>query len=604
MKIFLKFLYIVIIWWVLLRWIDYFYKISKKYDNFIIPAFTNFFSTNKTLVSKNRPIWVVIVNKKNIKYLPLLLIQAKYVIMDYRLKKLFNKYNSLYKKKNKILFANFTEDFNLDRYGIISSLTYDISKNYLNKWYRFYLLTSTSSNQYLLLKSSNYLLVNTNYKWLNRKIPLWENKILYTNLINKKDFNYLILASYRNLNKKILFVFLDTLTAKSYLDSYLAYEYNFFIKVISYRFLFYFFVVLWLLSIYLIVTDRFLLNLVLDIFVIVISWVVVYFFYLIFGIVFPLFFLIAILLSKMVLDLIFYIFSLVLNKDQLSALFTSYVWKRVLIKKSNSISRIAEKKNIFVLFSDLQNFTGLSENLSPEEITSILNLYFKYLWKIVEKYGWYIDKYIWDWMMVFWENLIYSDDILSMVLEMKNIHKEFNWKINEKFALDVNLLTRFWINFWKAWVWEIGYNKINYTAFWDIVNTAARLESINKVYGTTILFSEFVEERIKRKSKFTYRIIDKVTLKWKNNPLKIYELINYSTNFDSEYLLYIRKFEKWVRYYISGDFDKAYEIFKHLLKFDIKYAQKDSVLKVILKRIEFLKQTPQKWYWYWRYDIK
>jgi len=205
--------------------------------------------------------------------------------------------------------------------------------------------------------------------------------------------------------------------------------------------------------------------------------------------------------------------------------------------------------------------------------------------------------------MAFWENIKTADKILDVILSMDKLHKKINKEISNTLNKEINLKTRIWIHYWKVIVWDV-WNfswKISYTIIWDNVNLASRLEWVNKFYSTNIIVSEEIINKIKNRSFYKYRLIDKIAVKWKTKWIKIYQLLSNEDNIND--LMYIRKFEKWIYYYITWIFDSAFAIFSELKNSEIW--KKDKVLDIMLERVKNLKNNPPEiWEWIWKYYKK
>ena len=96
---------------------------------------------------------------------------------------------------------------------------------------------------------------------------------------------------------------------------------------------------------------------------------------------------------------------------------------------------------------------------------------------------------------------------------------------------------------------------MEFTALWDNVNLASRLEWVNKFYGTYICVSEDVVNQTK--DNFSYRYLDKIRVKWKDQPVVIYELLARKGCLTEKRKATILKFTQWIKCYLSQDFEEA-----------------------------------------------
>jgi adenylate cyclase len=324
-------------------------------------------------------------------------------------------------------------------------------------------------------------------------------------------------------------------------------------------------------------------------------------------IIVPLWTIIVFLLFKLILDIFHILWINDERREFISNIFDKYVGKKIREEKESKKNIWStEKKEIALMFSDIASFTNISEKLSAEEVGKMLNTYFEEIWPFIEKSNWYIDKYIWDAIMAYWEDIKNTDKIAKAIIEIQRIHPKIKEKILEKIGKEINIKTRIWLHFWEAIVWDVGdiHWKIQPTALWDNVNLASRLEGINKYYGTKIMMSENFYNLIQNKENFAIRLIDKITVKWKTEPVKIYQLMDYKLNeITQDVKDYIKKYEEGISHYFKWNFEKAKEILNTLLI--LKLWQNDEVLKIFLERINYLiDNPPENWDGVWRFTTK
>jgi len=196
-----------------------------------------------------------------------------------------------------------------------------------------------------------------------------------------------------------------------------------------------------------------------------------------------------------------------------------------LIKEGKVAEIGGEKRYITVMFTDIENFTTLAEDMNSSELMFHISEYLDELSIIIKEFDGTIDKYIGDCVMAFWnapKDIENHEELgcrcaLAIQKRLEELNKK--WKVEGKPLLR----TRIGINSANVVVGNVGsHYRINYTLIGDGVNLAARLEAINKVYKTDIIVSEFTEKRVDNMFNFEY--IDDVKVKGKNNSVKIYEL--------------------------------------------------------------------------------
>jgi len=347
-------------------------------------------------------------------------------------------------------------------------------------------------------------------------------------------------------------------------------------------------------------------------FVLMFSLFVWYYAAFISGVIIPIGTIIIIMFIKLVIDIIHILFINQEKRKFLSSLFDKYVGSKIREEKeketktSNKFIITTKKKNIALMFSDIASFTNISEKLKAEEVGKMLNIYFEVCWDYLVKSWAYVDKYIWDAIMAYWEDLEYLDWVVEAVVNIQKSHPEIISRIKDNLWKTIDIVTRIGLHYWEAIVWDIWdiNNKIQPTAIWDNVNLASRLEGINKYYNTRVIISEDFYEKIKDKKKFAIRMLDKITVKWKTEPVTIYEVMLYFWDEINEKLKeYIKNFEVALQEYFTWNFELALNLFKNLA--NLKFWQSDKVVKVFIERLEYLlKHKPDNWDGVWRYSTK
>ena len=185
------------------------------------------------------------------------------------------------------------------------------------------------------------------------------------------------------------------------------------------------------------------------------------------------------------------------------------------------------KTEITVMFSDVRGFTTISEKLDAQELAALLNEYLTEMTQIVFAHNGTLDKYIGDAVMAFWgapfEEPRHATQACHTALEMMARLREMQkkWKAEGKPMLDIGV----GLSTGVASVGNMGSAlRYGYTALGDTVNLSARLEGLNKEYGTHILLSEsaylMVEDPL-----LLFRELDLIRVKGKLQPVVLYELL-------------------------------------------------------------------------------
>jgi len=185
-----------------------------------------------------------------------------------------------------------------------------------------------------------------------------------------------------------------------------------------------------------------------------------------------------------------------------------------------------EKKEIFVLFSDLEGFTKMSHAIPPEMVAKLLNRYLEMLSQVVLDHGGVIDKFVGDAVVAFWGAPIAKADDGERAARAGYAI----WQAGEAFRAEVAAMdaalpkigkTRVGLHWGEAVVGNFGgETRIQYTALGDSMNTAARLESANKALQTSVMASaEFAE----RSGLDWWRPMGRVVLSGRAQPVDLCE---------------------------------------------------------------------------------
>ena len=283
------------------------------------------------------------------------------------------------------------------------------------------------------------------------------------------------------------------------------------------------------------------------------------------------------------------------NKDKrkmLNAL-SEYISKDIaseILNNSWNIKLEWERKEISIFFSDIEWFTTISEKMDAEELVVFLREYLWAMSNVIMDERWLIDKYEWDAIMalwwVFWHESKSNYDNCNSALKQQNILKQLNVSWKQKFWQELKI--RMWINSWEAIVWNIWatWRKMEFTALWDSVNLASRLEEINKKYWTYICVSDSVY--FDQKDNFEFRYLDKIRVKGKTIPTSIYELLSKKWELSSLKSDIVLRFDEAINLYLSRDFSKSLSIFQELSDLH------DSPSKTYIERCNmYLKNPPE-----------
>ena len=169
-----------------------------------------------------------------------------------------------------------------------------------------------------------------------------------------------------------------------------------------------------------------------------------------------------------------------------------------ILRDPEGLSLKGEKRELFIVFTDLEGFTKLSHALDPQTVATLLNRYLETLSNVVLAHGGTIDKFVGDAVVAFWGAPIpRSDDGERAVKAAMAMHAAGEvFRRNVPDGIPAIGRTRVGLHHGDAIVGNFGgEGRIQYTALGDAMNTASRLESANKQLGTSILISTDAAER-------------------------------------------------------------------------------------------------------------
>ena len=188
------------------------------------------------------------------------------------------------------------------------------------------------------------------------------------------------------------------------------------------------------------------------------------------------------------------------------------------------------REEITVVFTDVRDFTTIAESADPDILMHQTSRYFSVLTQAFLAEGGTVDKFIGDAVMVFWNAPNPQPDHVERACRAVLAGRLACEKLNSQFETEglKSFFTRFGIHVGEAVVGNLGSTeRMNYTALGNTVNLAARLEGLNKQFGTSILVSEGVFLRAQHC--FQFRALESVIAKGMTKETRIFELVGTST---------------------------------------------------------------------------
>ena len=273
------------------------------------------------------------------------------------------------------------------------------------------------------------------------------------------------------------------------------------------------------------------------------------------------------------------------NSKFMREAFSAYLSKELLaqlVKNPQALSLGGEKKELTVLFSDIRGFTHISESMDPQSLVTLLNRYFTPMTSAILEHKGMLDKYIGDAIMAFFNAPVdvdkHADEACNSALDMIKRLQRLNKELKKENITPIKI--GIGINTAEVVVGNMGSDtRFNYTVMGDGVNLASRIEALTKNYSVSILITEFTVTKLS--AHYLYRKIEPVSVKGKEEPVLLYELLENSQETQEQVKLYNRAIES----YINRDIQSAKQLFEQLV-----HSYNDTLSKYFLEQIEMGKK--------------
>ncbi len=261
-----------------------------------------------------------------------------------------------------------------------------------------------------------------------------------------------------------------------------------------------------------------------------------------------------------------------------------------LVHERNEARLQAQTEEITLMFTDISEFSSITERVPPQDLMQQLSEYFDCIAAIIHRHGGTIDKYIGDSVMAFWgapaRDSRQAEHACMASIEIEEAIRRLNdrWQKENRDPLK----TRIGINTGISLIGNFGSSdRFNYTAIGDNVNLASRLEGLNKLYGSEIIVSESTVAGAGRS--FIFRPLDLVAVKGRKKSVKIFQLLGRNDNPAAEIHQKVAEMsERALTSYLNRQWREAYEQFQALL--DI--LPEDSAAEMYLTRCRELHDRP------------
>ena len=226
----------------------------------------------------------------------------------------------------------------------------------------------------------------------------------------------------------------------------------------------------------------------------------------------------------------------------------------------------SDSREMTVLFSDIRNFTSISEGLSAEKLKQMLNEYFTPITQIIFETEGTIDKYVGDMVMAFWGAPLEDQNhrehaleaSLAMLKKTEQLKAEFKAKGFPEISIGIGL------NSGLMNVGDMGsHYRRAYTVLGDAVNLSSRLESLTKFYGVQCLVGEGTIQDIEQ---YAFRHVDRIQVKGKQQSVNVFEPLGKKSELSESILNELNEYHVARQEYLNRNWDKAKTLFETLLQ--------------------------------------
>ncbi len=239
------------------------------------------------------------------------------------------------------------------------------------------------------------------------------------------------------------------------------------------------------------------------------------------------------------------------------------------------------QQEMTVLFSDIRDFTTLSEQMTPQENFNFINSYLGRVSPIIREHNGFIDKYIGDAIMALFPGK--ADDAVQAAIEIQQEVTTYNEQREKAGYKPIRIGVG--IHTGNVMLGTVGEEeRMEGTVISDTVNLASRLEGLTKLYGVLIIISEGTLFKLDHPENYDFYFLDQVKVKGKKDPVSVFEILD---GYTEEVIESKRKtrgdFEQGLFHYHSAEYQESLSYFKHVLSIE----PDDRAAQLYLKRATY-----------------
>jgi class 3 adenylate cyclase len=257
------------------------------------------------------------------------------------------------------------------------------------------------------------------------------------------------------------------------------------------------------------------------------------------------------------------------QEQQLTAAYERFVPKQFLhFLEKESIVKVElgdhVEEEMSLVFSDIRDFTSLSEVMTPRENFKFINSYLSQMEMEITKYNGFVDKYIGDAIMALFKTS--ADDAIKASIGMVNKLIHYNEGRSRAGYSPISIGVG--VNTGLLMLGTVGaHSRMDGTVISDAVNLASRTEGLNKMYGTSLLITENTYYKLKTPDNYLIRTIDRVQVKGKTKPVTIFEVFSGDAPKVQDHKRTILKtYNEGISLYYSQEFNEAKKLFQKCLE--------------------------------------
>ena len=241
----------------------------------------------------------------------------------------------------------------------------------------------------------------------------------------------------------------------------------------------------------------------------------------------------------------------------------------ILVKDPSRLRLGGERREMTAFFSDVAGFSTISEQLTPEELVSLLNEYLTAMCDIISEYEGTVDKFEGDAIIAFWGAPLQQKDharrACLAAIDMQEHMRGYRERLKAQGRPVLHV--RIGLNTGEMLVGNMGSaQRMDYTMMGDAVNLAARLEGANKFYGTYAMISENTYEQAR--DVVEARELDLIRVVGRREPVRVYELLGRKGELDPGRAELAERYRDALAAYRAQRFEAALEGFQQVLELD------------------------------------